>query len=134
MVANFKKTKKRASSGSPIFSLLLVVFFLVAISFLLVTNLKIRSRRAELIAKEQYLMNEIQKLEERKSELEIKIEQGASQEYLEKVAREQLGYKAPGEEVVDISKENKTESSPTPQQPQSLMDVGGWWNWLKGKF
>lgn len=134
MVANFKKTKNRASSSSSIPSLLLVVFFLVAISFLLVTNLKIRSRRAELIAKEQYLINEIQKLEEKSSELKEKIEQGASREYLEKVAREQLGYKAPGEEVVVISKENKIEPSPAPQQPQSLMNVKGWWDWLKSKF
>lgn len=134
MVANFRKSKKGTPPGNLFFSLLLAAFLLVAISFLLVTNLRIKSRRVDLTAREQYLKSEIQKLEEKNNELKIKIEEGASREYLEKVAREQLGYKAPGEEVVVISRETKTEPSPAPQQPENFMDVGGWLDWLRGKF
>ena len=135
MLANPKRNKKGGASPKKIIiSVLLVLFSLIVLGYLAFTNLKINQRRAELVIRADYLKKEIADLEKKKKELAEKIAQGTTLEYMEKVAREQLGYKAPGEEAVVISKENN-ESKETPvNQPGSLMNIGGWWGWLKSKF
>ncbi len=46
MIAKFKKNKK--SLSSPVFLIFFILFFLLVIGFLAVTNLKISKKRAEL--------------------------------------------------------------------------------------
>lgn len=133
MVANFKKNKKPRSSKDVVFWVVLGAFLVAGIVFLAITNIKINQRRAELTARAEYLKKEIETLQGKKKELEEKVSQGASPEYIEKVAREQLGYKLPGEEVVVISKEGSQEATPAPKA-QNLMNIRGWWDWLKSKF
>lgn len=135
MLANSRRNKKgRASPKKIIISVLLILFSLTVLGYLAFTNLKINQRRAELTARADYLKKEIADLETKKKELTEKIAQGTTLEYMEKVAREQLGYKAPGEEAVVISKENIEPKETTVNQSGNIINIGGWWDWLKSKF
>ncbi len=59
-------------------------------------------RRAELIFQIEDLEKEIQGLEKRNQELKAGFSQLSDEDYLEKEAREKLGLKKPGEEVVVV--------------------------------
>jgi len=128
MVAKFKKNRKRKSSRNIFFSILLGVLLLLFIGFLVVTNLKISRRRAELTAKIAVLKEKIQILEQKKEELKENISQAGSEEYLERVAREELGLKASGEEVVVITKEDGGEEKELEEEKKS------WWEKIKSIF
>ena len=85
-------------------------------------------------ARIESLRKEIQILEEKNKELKEEISQSGSEEYLEKVAREQLGLKAPGEEVIVINKEEKEEQPEIKQNEKNFWNPKSWWEWLKSKF
>jgi cell division protein FtsB len=99
-----KKSKKK-KSFQKIFLSFLFSSFAVAIVVLLVTSsLRMRERRKELVSQTEVLKKEIQNLEGKNQELKAGISQSQTQDYLEEVAREKLGLKKPGEEVVAIKK------------------------------
>jgi len=125
MVAKFRKKRKRKSSRNIFFSILLGVLLLLFIGFLVVTNLKISRRRAELTAKIAVLKEEIQILEQKKEELKENISQAGSEEYLERVAREELGLKASGEEVVVIIRAEEGDKEGAEGEKK------GWWEKIK---
>jgi len=127
MVAKFKKNKKGSSRRDIFFSVLLGVSLLLVIGFLISTNLKISERRKKLASRIENLKKEIQILEERNKELKEKVLRAGSKDYLEKVAREQLGFKAPGEEVVVITKEEEKEEKETEKEEENR----NWWEKLK---
>lgn len=85
-----------------LFSALLILLFFLAIGFLTISNWRINQRRSGLISQIRNLQEEIQVLEEKNQELKAGISQISSQSYLEKVARESLGLKKPGEEVTVV--------------------------------
>ncbi len=122
MIAKFKKTKKDNSSKDLSFYIILTVFCVLMVGFLTYANLKLSARRKELNLRLQKLTAEVQELEQKKKELEEKILKSHSQEYLERIAREKLGFKKPGEEVVVIKKENEEEEEKERKK---------WWEWLK---
>ncbi len=109
MIAKFRKKKKRSFGRNIFFSVLFGVLLLLVIGFLFVTNWKIKQRRAELAARTAALRQEIAILEQKNQEIKDRISQIEEGEYLEKVARDQLGLKAPGEEVVVVQKEEEEE-------------------------
>lgn len=131
MVAKFKKIGKARPRKNIFFPILLGVVLLLVIGFFVVTNIRISQRRAKLTARIESLKKEIQILEEKKTQLQEKISQAGSKEYLEKVAREQLGLKAPGEEVVVVTKEQEKEKETA--EEKSFWSPQGWWEWLKSK-
>ena len=92
-------------------SVVIVILSLVAVGFLVKTNVKINRKRAELLSRIESLTAEIQIAEQKNQELKSKISQSESSDYLEKVAREQLNMKKPGEEIVVITKEETQGSS-----------------------
>ncbi len=100
---------------------------MLVIGFLVTTNIKISRRRAELTNRIETLKQEIGILEGKKEELKEKISQAGSEEYLEKVARDQLDMKAPGEEVVVVTKEEE-------EKEEEEKEKRGWWEWIKSKF
>lgn len=120
MVTKFKKSKK-GSRQTIFFSTLLGILILIVIGFLVVSNWKINQKRTELSSRIEALRKEIQILEEKKQELEAGISQAGKEEYLEEVAREQLGLKKPGEEVVMVlpSEETKEEK---PVEEKSFLE------------
>ena len=98
-----KKTKKEKFNRTIIFSVFLGALIILIVGFLLYSNWKINQKRAELKDRIEELAREIQILEEKKIQLEAGIEWSQSEEYLEETAREKLGLKKPGEEVVVVT-------------------------------
>lgn len=134
MITNFGRKKRAVSGRNIFFSVLLGILLIIVIGFLVSTNIRIKQRREKLISRIENLKNEIQILEEKNKELKTKISQSETKEYLEKVAREQFGLKAPGEEVVVISKEkSEGEEGVELKKEKSFWDPRRWWEWLKNK-
>ncbi len=128
MVSQFRKNKKRNPGKDIFFSILLGVLLVLVIGFLIVTNIKINRQRTELTDRIATLKQEIGILEGKREELKEKISQAGSEEYLEKVARDQLDMKAPGEEVIVITKGDEEEKEEEEKEKR------GWWEWIKSKF
>ncbi len=141
MVSRFRKNKKihppkfrkakfrRASPKRDIFfSILLGALLVLVIGFLIVTNIKINRQRTELTDRIATLKQEIGILEGKREELKEKISQAGSEEYLEEVARDQLDMKAPGEEVIVITKGDEEDKEEEEKEKR------GWWEWIKSRF
>ena len=97
--------------------------------FLVFHNIRIYQKRVELQERAEDLKSQISSLESRKSELESAIQVGTTQEYQEKVLREQGLYKKPGEEVVTIIPPEQIQEEQKQQQASRV-----WWNpwsWFK---
>ncbi len=125
MITKFRKNKKSGHFLGMFFSFLIGALFLSAIAFLIYTDIKINKKRGELISKIESLKTEISGLEEKNAVLRQKTSEAGAKEYLEEVAREQLGLKKPGEEVVVIKEE-------TAEENKIAEEKKGWWEWLKG--
>ena len=98
MLAKFKKSKKRNSYSTLLFSIMIFLLISGTVGFLIISNWKISQKRTELNSKVEALKKEIGILEKKNQELRV----GISQISLEKEARERLGLKKPSEEVVAI--------------------------------
>ena len=99
-------------------------------AFLIFYNIRIYQKRVELQERAENLKAQIASLEKNKSELESAIEIGTTEEYQEKVLREQGLYKKPGEEVVTIIAPEQVQEAREQQRGSR-----SWWNpftWLKG--
>jgi len=131
MLTKFKKSKK-GSHQTIFFSIFLGILTLVIIGFLVISNWKINQKRAELNSQIESLKKEIQTLEEKKQQLEAGISQTGKEEYLEEAAREQLGLKKPGEEVVTVLPPEKTEEE-KPTKEKTFWNPQTWWEWIKSK-
>ena len=129
MVAKFRKIRKKSSRKDIFFSVLLLVLFFGLIIVLIITNVKISRRRAQLNSRIEALKKEVQILEQKNVELEDDVSQAGSREHLEKVAREQLGLKAPGEEVVVITKEEEEK-----EQTEQVEERKSLWEKIKSIF
>jgi cell division protein FtsL len=119
MITNLKKFKKSAFYQQTLFSIVLAVLVILGITFLVVSNMKINKRKEELNSQIQKLEEEINNQMKKNEELKAGLSQTSDQQYLEEEARERLGLKKPGEEVVSIQKveteEPKTEEQPKPK-------------------
>lgn len=114
MIPKNREFKKRNFSQSIFFSVFLVILVLIITGFLVISNLKINQKRAQFRSQIEALKKELQILEEKNQKLKAGISESQSETYLEKKARESLGLKKPGEEVVVVlppkeeeNKENK---------------------------
>jgi len=90
-------------------SIFIGILTLGLIGFLVVSNWRINERKSELMSRIESLKEEIQTLEEEKAKLLAGIDMSQSEENKEKVAKDQLGLKKPGEEVVSIKQEQNEE-------------------------
>jgi len=134
MVTKFKKNRKKSSLKGIFSAIFLGILLLTVLGFLIITNIKIKQRRERLLARVENLKNEVQILEEKNEGLRAKVSQAGSRESLEKIAREQLGLKAPGEEIVVISKEKGEEKKEMQaQEEKGFWNPQGWWDWIKNK-
>ena len=135
MISKSKKNKKGIYQEIA-FSIFLVVLIILGVAFLVISNLKINQRRQELISQVNKLEEQIKEKEKQNDELKASVSQVSDQSYLEQQAREKLGLKKPGEEVVSVQKvktgESKTEEvkkeTTNPWNPKT------WWDWIKNKF
>ena len=115
-----KKQKKKKSFQEIFLSVLFVFFTLAIIGLLAVSNFKIRERRKELLSQIETLEKEIQNAEKKNQELKAGISESQTEDYLEKEAREKLGLKKPGEEVVAIKKIQSEEKQKEQKEEKSL--------------
>ena len=115
-----KRRKKKKSFQEIFLSVLFVFFTLAIIGLLTVSNLKIRERRKELLSQIETLEKEIQNVEKKNQELKAGISESQTEDYLEKEAREKLGLKKPGEEVVAIKKIQSEEKQKEQKEEKSL--------------
>ncbi len=137
MIAKIKGNKKKGIGKEMFFSLLIIISFIVLIVVLINANSRAIKKRTQYISRINELRQEIEETENRKEELEKALAQVGSREHLEKIAREQLGMKNPGEEVVVISKEEEdefsSERSLEDEEKQTFWNPKYWWEWRKGK-
>lgn len=115
-----KKSKKKKSLQTIFFTILFCFFGLALAVLLIVSNSRIQQRRKELISQIEILKKEIQQLEERNVQLKSGISQSLTQDFLEKEARERLGLKKPGEEVVAIKKIQSEEETKKLEEEKTL--------------
>ena len=120
--ARFRAKKIRRLRDTVFPSMLLVLGLGLGI-FLIFHNIRIYQKRVELQERAENLRTQIASLEQSKSELESAIQVGLTQEYQEKVLREQGLYKKPGEEVVTILPPEQVQEEQKQQQGNRV-----WWN------
>jgi len=103
MIAKRKKIRRDGPSyDNLILPVVLGILFFVIIGFLVFSNWRIGKKRTELQSQIQNLQEQLKNLEDKKAQLESNIQQGQSETFLEEQAREKLGLKKPGEEVVAV--------------------------------
>ncbi len=129
MVAKNKENRK----GRSIFFLLLAVFLVFVASFLLISNLRISKEKEKLGSNLEYLEEQVDLLREQNKEMERGLSQAESREVLERVARERLNLKAPGEEVVAIKRPESSEDESEEEKEGSAWNPKTWWEWIKEK-
>ena len=110
---------ERSSSKDKFTLIILGILFFAIIGFLAVSNFRINKKKIELQSQADSLKKEIQILEEKKEQLRAGILEGESETFLEKEARDRLGLKKPGEEVVAVLPPKETTQNTT-QQNKSL--------------
>ena len=97
-----KKLKQKESFLNISISLILGVLFFIIVIFLIISNVKMNKRRAELNERIFQLKQEIQQLQERNSQLKAGVEESSQSDYTEKILRQKGLYKKEGENVVVI--------------------------------
>lgn len=117
-----KRRKKKKSFQAIFFPVLFGLFALALVIFLIVSSFRINRRRKELISQIQALEKEIQILGEKNRELKAGVDETLTESYLEKEARERLGLKKPGEEVVAIKKITPEEESKETEKEKNLWE------------
>jgi cell division protein FtsB len=130
MISKSRRIGKRNSYQTIFFSILIGSLLILAVGFLVFSNLKISQIRAELTAKIEDFKKEIQILEKKNQELRAGITRTESESYWEERIREQ-GYKKPGEEqvVVLLSEGGEVKK----EEESSLWNPRNWWEWIKSK-
>lgn len=115
-----KKSTKKKPYQTILLSLFSALLIFWVIGFLIFSNWKTNQRRKELTLRIEALNAEIDTLEKKKQELEASASQLGEEEYLEKVAREQLNLQKPGEEVVAILSPEGEEKKEETKEEKSL--------------
>ena len=124
MISSVRLRKKKIGKlRDTVFLTMLLVIGLGLGFFLVFNNIRIYQKRVELQKRAEVLKDQIGSLESRKGELESAIQVGTTQEYQEKVLREQGLYKKPGEEVVTIIPPEQVQEEQKHQQASRV-----WWN------
>lgn len=129
MISKMDKQKKRIIREERIFQILLLIFTLSFIGFLIISNLRINQRRNQLIKEIESLQQEVQILEEEKTNLEAGISETQSESYWEEKIREQ-GYVREGENPVVVlpSQEGGI------QEEKNIWNPKNWLDWIKSKL
>ena len=113
MIAKIKIFKSNTPFKDKFTLIILGILFFAIIGFLAVSNFRINKKKIELQSQADSLKKEIQILEEKKEQLRAGILEGESESYLEKEARDRLGLKKPGEEVVAVLPPKETQGTST---------------------
>ncbi len=140
MVADFNKKQKRGFSKRNLFFVFGGILFLVASVFLILADIKIYREKQKLIAQLEGYKKQIEEIENRNKDLKEGITEANNNNYIEKVAREELDLQKQGEKVVTfIMPQTQKPAQETKQQ--NFLDIKTWtswlsqsWSWIKSKF
>lgn len=116
MITKNRELKKRSFSQSTFLYIFLAISFLGITGVLVFSNFKITQKRTQLQSQIESLKKEIQILEEKNQKLKAGISESQTEDYLEKKARESLGLKKPGEEVVVVLPPKEGREQEIPKQ------------------
>ena len=103
-----------------------LVVLIIFIGFLAISNWRLYQRRVELRAQITEVQKEIDAQKQKNQELVQGSSDLTNQEYLEKIAREKLGLKKPGEQVVVVVPPPQTQEQPASQEKtfwQKVLDL-----------
>lgn len=103
------------------------------IFFLLYSNIKMFQKRTELDKNLETLDSTIESMTKEKDSLSFSLGETDSSDYLEKVAREDLGMQKPGEQVVIIKKDSGIAENNNSNN-NVLQIIRGIVDWIKGLF
>lgn len=126
-----KRFKKKRVSQQPrlwaeVSSIFLIVLAGAFLIFLIVLNLKIGQERVKLQGELVNLQGELQKSQAGKEELISKLSKAQSDDYLEKVAREDLNLQEEGEKVVVFVLKEKTEEEEKDEEETFWGKISDW--------
>ncbi len=122
--------KKKSQSGLPFVTLLVTLSIFFAVIILLDSNLKIYNKRAELREYIEEKEEELMILHERAGQDGTLATAEAEDDFMvEKIAREQLLLKKPGEEVVFITFPKSLSENEEEEEKPAV-----WWNPLTWKM
>ena len=113
---------------------------MAVISWMVIKDLGVYQKKDKLDSEVADLKAQIQQVQKSNEELRKGISESASQDYLEKVAREQLDLQKSGEKVVSFvvsqtkSPEENTKSKNIWSAEFWLGWMSGAWGWIKSKF
>ena len=113
MISKIKIFKSNTPFKDKFTLIILGILFFAIIGFLAVSNFRINKKKIELQSQADSLKKEIQILEEKREQLRAGILEGESETFLEKEARDRLGLKKPGEEVVAVLPPKETQGTST---------------------
>jgi cell division protein DivIC len=138
MIADFSKKQNRASVKKRIISISLLVFFLIICGLFIKADIEVYHKKQELNLQVENFKKEIQKIKEENKKLEEGIANSENNDYIEKIAREELDMQKNGEKVISfVAPKNQQEQAKNQNSPTSYKNWFGWlsgiWQWLYGK-
>lgn len=140
MLANFNKKQKRVFSKKKLYFIAGGIFFIIASVFLILADIKIYKEKQKLNAQLLSYKKQIEEIEKKNKDLREGIAEAGNNNYIEKVAREQLDLQKQGEKVVTFIMPPKKPQEQKSEQ-QNFLDFKTWagwlsqsWSWIKNKF
>jgi cell division protein FtsB len=139
MISDFNKKQKTSFSANKIAFQIAGVLFLIIIVVLFIADIRIYQKKKELTLQIESYKKQIEQIKKSSQTLKDEIANSNNQDYIEKIAYEQLGEQKPGEnQVIFITPPKKTEASQQAKSFWSLKSWSGWlsggWAWIKSKF
>ncbi len=128
MVHDFKRKKKSFKPHAMIW--LGAVALLVVAACLVFADIKMYHKRQELNAQVKTLQQKIADTQKSNQQLQQGISQANNDQYIEKVAREELDLQQPGEKVISFIQPPNQQT--VPQAPQNFLQ--SWLGWIGGWF
>jgi cell division protein FtsB len=131
LTKNIKKVKSGVKIDKKKLSFLFwSIICLIFVIYLFYCNIKMWQKRSDLSKDLNNLDFNIESLKKEQEILSFRLDETYSEEYLEKVAREDLGMQKAGEKVVVIKKSNSEEGNNNSENKNILNSVLDWFNSL----
>ncbi|MCX6720055.1 MAG: septum formation initiator family protein [Candidatus Staskawiczbacteria bacterium] len=127
MVANFNKKQKLEFKIAG-------VVFLIIIAILFFADIRIYQKRKSLTLQINSYKKQIADVEKSSKTLKDEIANSNNEEYIEKIAYEQLGVQKPGEKQVIFIEPQKTETKAVSKEAVWTSWFSEAWTWIKSKF
>ncbi len=134
MIADFNKKQKKEFFSNKIAFQAAGILLLIIIVILIFAELKMYQKRGELVSGIYNYKKQIEDIKKTNQNLQDEISNSDNQDYIEKIAYEQLDQQKPGEkEVIFINPPEKTETAANPENFW-LAWFSGVFSWIKSKF